>query len=66
MWKNVRAILAFGAMGAYTVYTGVEVWFTKQVPQHFVTSAALVAGYYFTTRAAEGRGTKGGGPNQDI
>jgi hypothetical protein len=55
MWKNVRAILAMVITVAYIGFTGLEVFQTKKVPEHFYAMATAVAGFYFITRAAEGR-----------
>ncbi len=55
MWKNVRAILAILIIIAYIAFTGLEVWKTAKVPEHFYAMATAVAGFYFITRAVEGR-----------
>jgi hypothetical protein len=60
--RYVRATLAWATMLSYIAFTGVEVWYTHFVPQHFITAAVMIPTFYFTTRAVEGK-KNGGGPD---
>lgn len=55
MWKNVRSLGFLIILIAYIVFVGYQTFITGAMPLDFKDLVMLVAGFYYVTRAVEGR-----------